>query len=496
MLAKTRLNIITAFSLFSLFMAAMIPLCAKSQLWVDEVLDSDPAYNLAFRHKLSLDVWEKLEGAEKVSFVRPPFHSLVLSYLYRTLGFKRWVTLGLPLLSAALTLVVIYFIAILLVNEFWVATFSSILFGLSALGVNSAKWGRLNALAMFLFSASFLLLLLARRQESLKKYLLTFFSGILLGLSAQTYQLYGLLFIGYLVYYFFYLRKEDDSWLKEMLVFITAFIATFALWISFILQDIGLFKEHFVFVFLSASNLKYILSSNIILRALLDFFWLAVYFSPFSLFFSVAGMVLLAKKSQKHKGIIFSFALVPALLLLFCGLLIGYYIEILTPLLFVSMGFYTYLLLSRQRDGKTFWIRIFLLFFLLSHLTSGIGSKYFFTIKEWKMRNLPAYEQEILKVIPSGSLVLGTAQDWYALNRSGSKLVLFESTVFSPSWNKFDYIILSPFADLSRIPQAMEFINNNTYEILRVGSGGRNYILPNGFNRNSGYSAVIFKVKK
>jgi hypothetical protein len=174
----------------------------------------------------------------------------------------------------------------------------------------------------------------------------------------------------------------------------------------------------------------------------------------------------------------------------------GYYIEILTPLLFVSMGFYVCFLLRRQRDGKTFWTAALLSLLFLSHIISGIGSKYFITIKEWKIRNLAAYEQEVLKVIPAGSVVLGTAQDWYALSRSGSRLILFESAMFSPSWKNFDYIILSPFVDLDSVPQVEEFIRKSAYEVLKVGSGGRNYTLPNGFNRSSGYSAVIYKVKK
>jgi hypothetical protein len=68
--------------------------------------------------------------------------------------------------------------------------------------------------------------------------------------------------------------------------------------------------------------------------------------------------------------------------------------------------------------------------------------------------------------------------------------------MLSPSRKGFDYIILSPFVDLNNAPLVAEFIRKSAYEVSKVGPGGRNYILPSGFNRHSGYSAVIYKVKK
>lgn len=60
--------IIPVFFLFLFFVMVFLPLCAKAQLWIDEVLDSDPAYNLAFHRKMVLGVWEGIENVEEHFF--------------------------------------------------------------------------------------------------------------------------------------------------------------------------------------------------------------------------------------------------------------------------------------------------------------------------------------------------------------------------------------------------------------------------------------------
>jgi 4-amino-4-deoxy-L-arabinose transferase-like glycosyltransferase len=498
--SRVKRNIITAALIFVLFASAMLPLCAKSQVWIDEVLDSDPAYNLAFHHRLSLDVWTGMSAVEKVSFVRPPVHSLLLASLYRFFGFNRWVTLGLPLVCAALTVSIIFLIAMLLLNDFPVALSSSLLFALSSLGVNAAKWGRLNALAMFLSAVSLLFFLLAQERGKLKRYLLILASGLFLSLAVQTYQLYAFLFAGYLYFFFCVLRKDKGVWLKDLVVFLACFFAAFVLWLGFILKNKELFGAHSLFVFFTASNLNPVYG-NAVARVLSDLFWMAAVFSPLSLIFGAWGIFLLARRDLRFKGILSAFVAVPVFLLFICGLLKGYYIEVVIPLLFIAMGFCAVSLFRKviglYRKGRPFFFPAFLLFvFLLSHIAIGAGVKYFITLKEWKARDLEGYERQLLKVIPPGSSVLGTAQDWYALNRSGSRLILFNALAYSPLWTNLDYIVLSPLVSLGEYPAAAQFIKENAYEVARIGSEGRVYTLPNGSSRHSGYSAVIFKIRK
>jgi len=212
--------IIPAVYLFLFFSIIIAPLCAKAQLWIDEVLDSDPAYNLAFKHKMIWSVRAGIYRTDESYFIRPPVYPMILASLYKIFGFKRWVTLCLSFMPAILSFCVIYAMAIFLTKDFLASIMSSLLFGLSAFGIGMAKWGRADALAFLFFVISlFIFFLSYSKKDKYPRNILLLSSGVLMGISVQVYHIYGLLFLSFIFYYLLELRFKNASWFKEMLIF-------------------------------------------------------------------------------------------------------------------------------------------------------------------------------------------------------------------------------------------------------------------------------------
>ena len=489
--------------LFLFFSIVILPLCFKAQLWTDEVLDSEPAYNLAFRHNMICTVWSGEYKTDKYYFMRPPIYAIILSSFYKIFGFKRWVTLCLSLIPAVLAFCIIYAIAIFLTGDFWASIMSSLLFGLGAFGITMAKWGRADALALLFFTVSLFIFLISHSQKN--KYLHFFFilsSGVLMSFSAQTYQLYGLLFMSFIFYYLFELRLQTKAWLKEMLIFSAAFFLTLTLWLSFILKDMEAFLVQTLYVISSATDLGSIHKNNFFIQNLKEILYLFFYHSPLTLIFFIIGNIFFVKRFPQYKNLFICFILLPALFLFLSNILKATYLEIILPLGFVGMGFFVVSLvrilksnLILNRKKGQYFLGILLSIFFLLHIAPGVLGRYIITIKDWQVRNLAAYENSLISLIPSGSVVLGGPENWYALTRSGSRLLLFKY-IDRPSfnWDKIDYVII-PINIYTPPPSLFSFIKDHCIELGRIGIKAGNYSLPGLSLSNSGYSSIVFKVK-
>lgn len=493
------------FSLFLFFVIIISPLSMKTQLWLDEVLESEPAYNFAFKNKLSLKSWAGvLAGVEDTDFMRPPVHFMLLGWLYRLFGFKRFVTLTLPLLLASASFALSYLIAIILTKDRAVSIVSSLLFGLSGLGVSMAKWGRTDATALFFFNFSLLIFLTAMRYSGYLRKTLILFSAILLSLSSQTYQLYVFLFFSFLLYYILEFNKKNGLNVNELLIFLFGFFLPFTLWGSFILKNPQAFINQARLHFYWSSNLLEINTNNFILIRLKEILYLFLNFSPISAVLFVIGNIVFIKNFPQHKYLFFSFILFPLFILFALNILKNNYIEIILPLGYIGLGFLTTNFFRYLKTGRTeikrkhFLVGVLLSIFILSHLSLGIGGRYFIAIKDWKIRNLAAYEGGLKGLIPSGSIVLGGPENWYALLQSNSELLLLEcANQPSFNWEKLDYIIIPMHSNLKQShPSLLQFIHTRCQEIRRIGQRGYAYELPDKSQRQSGYSSIIFKVLK
>jgi len=506
MLTKIKVYTIYFSSLFLFFVIIILPLSLRSQLWVDEVLDADPAYNLAFHNKMGLRVWEGMDRVEEIFFMRPPVGFIILSNLYKLFGFKRWVTLSVPFFSAIFSFCIVYLMAMVLTKDFSVSILSSLLFGFSPLGVWIAKSGRHDALALFFFTSSLFLFLISEEKQGDLRKILILFSGVIMSLSAQTYHLYAFLFFSFIFYFIFDLRYRYKDWFKEMFIFSAAFFLTLTIWISFILQDIEAFRLQTSWHLSNDLGLHNFYKSNFLIQVMEMFFWLLVQNSPFTLIFFIIGNIFFVRRFPRYKKLFIGFILLPACFLFFFNLLRDYYIQITLPLGYIGLGFfviYLFRLLKNQLiwNNKRYAILILfsLLFFILFHFTLGVVAKYVLTIKDWKARDLATYERGLISKIPAGSNVLGGPENWYALYQNGSRLFLFKC-LYHPSFNlnKIDYVVVpTTYYELKRKDSPLaRFIKDRCVEIGRIGVKAYSYYVSDSFLIDSGYSSIIFKVRK
>jgi len=506
MLTKIKVYTIHFSSLFLFFVIIILPLSLRSQLWSDEVIESEAAYNLAFHNKMAVNVWEGIDKVEEHYFMRVPIHAIILSSLYKLFGFRRYVTLSLPLISAVFAFCIVYLIAMLLTQDSLVSLSSSLLLGLSSLGVNIAKWALTHGTSFFFFTTSLLLFLISQRHEKHLRKVLISLSGITLSLASQTYELYTFLFFSFIFYYLFELRYKSGSWFKEMVLFSLSFLLPFIIWISFILQDMQAFKIQMLNHFIGSFGLYDITKSTFFTLFSKEIISMVIDLSPFTFLFLIIGNVLFVKKFPQYRNLIIGFILLPALILLALNALRAYYIMILSPFAFIGLGFFVVYLLrqirtswGRNKRRYAVFLGVVISIFIICHIAFGAGGRYFMFIKDWKIRNLDAYEREISRIIPTGSRVIGGAENWYVLTRRGSRLLLFECTNQSSfNWDRVDYTIIPLYLynDLTRTnPYLFNFIKNRCTEIARVGEGAYSYSLFDGSKRFSGYSSIIFKVR-
>jgi 4-amino-4-deoxy-L-arabinose transferase-like glycosyltransferase len=485
-------NICIIFTIFLFFIIILFPLVIRSQVWIDEILDSAVAYNLAFKNRFSLDVLGDIKRLDKVFFVRPPIYSFILSYLYKIFGFKRIVTLALSFIPIVLCFCLTYFISQLLFKNIAISILSSFLFGLSPIGIYLAKAGRADALALFFFSLSLILLLIFQNYKDYWRRIILLFCGLLFSLSVQTYQLYLILFGGYIYYFLFELRSKYKDWFNDMFLFLLSFFLPLFWWLSFVLKNFKTFKEQFLWNFSIATNL------NEISRIISSLFSLKIILSDssyFILIFIIPAVIFVIRNYSEYKNIFIGFFILPIIGLIFLNLLKGYYIQIILPTGFMAAGVFIYRLYKWSVNKK--YLRASIYLFVLFYTLYGLGIRYFITIKDWQIRSLPDYEEEIFKVIPTRSTVLGNPEDWYAVTNIGSQLLLIESIESASfDWDKIDYIILPLYRDIPKnYPYLYDFIKNRCELVTTIGKKGYTYTVLDEFSRFSGYKSAIYKVK-
>jgi hypothetical protein len=219
--------------------------------------------------------------------------------------------------------------------------------------------------------------------------------------------------------------------------------------------------------------------------------------------FIILGVFFLAKRLPLYRELSLCFILLPTLTLFFLNILRGNYIEILLPLGYIGAGFFTAGLIrniknSYYKKGKGSVVLATLILLFISHLASGVLARYFLVLKDWHLRDLEAYEKQLVHNIPPGSNVLGGPENWYALYRNGSRLFLL-SCVYHKDFNidKIDYVVVPQYYELKReLPMLVEFIEERCSKIARIGRYSYGYNLLDNNRRDSGYSSAIFKVLK
>lgn len=491
----------TLLALFAFFAAIIFPLAYKSQLWIDEVLDSDPGYNLAFNNRMALSVWEGLR-VEEHFFMRPPVGYMVLATLYKTFGFKRWVTLSLSLIPAILSFCLTYLIAFYFTREYAASVLSSVLFGLSPLGMLIAKWARVDALALFFFCLSLICLLASERKRVFIQRALIILSAIFIGLSIQTYQLYGLLLLGYFAFFIQRLIRKQGGSLANLLFFTFSLSLTLLIWLKYIMQDLPLFIAQNTHHILRDTGITDLYNKGYLVNTLKAVLFSFMENSAPTVIFIILGVIFLAKRLPLYRELSLSFILLPALGLFFLNILRGNYIEIILPLGYVGAGFLAVRLIkniknSYYKNSKKLIIIAILILFFISHLAVGVLARYFVVIKDWRIRDLGAYEKQIAANIPAGSNVLGGPENWYVLCRNGSKLFLL-SCLYHKDFNmdKIDYVVLPGYHRLESDPALAKFIGKKCSEIARIGKHSYGYYLLDNNRKESGYGSVIYRVIK
>lgn len=249
--------------------------------------------------------------------MRPPVGSIILATLYKAFGFKRWVTLSLSLIPAVLSFCLIYLIAFYLTREYTASILSSILFGLSPLGITIAKWGRMDALALFFFCLSFIFLLASEKNRGFMRRLLIISSAIFIGLSVQTYQLYGLLLLGYFAFFIFRLLQRQDGSLGNLLLFTIFLSLTLLIWLSYIIQDFPLFRLQNTHHFFSDTSITQLYNKDFLAHFFKAIMFLFMENSVLTMIFIILGVFFLAKRLAVYRELSLCFILLPALTLFF-----------------------------------------------------------------------------------------------------------------------------------------------------------------------------------
>ncbi|MCM8792200.1 MAG: glycosyltransferase family 39 protein [Candidatus Omnitrophica bacterium] len=358
---KVNLYILLIFFLF--FIIIFFPLVIKSQVWIDEILDAEPAYNLAFKGKLSLDVLGGRYHTDKICYIRPPVYPFVLSQFYKIFGFKRWVTLSLSLMPGIVSFSLTYIITFLFFKSIVISILSYFLFALSPLGIYIAKANRGDALALFLYILSLnLLFIYSNKKEYFYKTLLLLSCGLSFSISTQTYQLYSLLLPSFLYYFFTQSRRQSKSCFKEVSIFLLSFMIPFTLWLGLILKDFQSFKEQILYNFFVATNFNKLNSSS-----LFSFNIKSILSDPayFTLLFILISVLFTTKKYPLYRNIFIGFIVLPIFILFLFNLLKGYYIQIILPLGFVAGGVFIYHIYKLVLIKNNIFSRFILYFFFL-----------------------------------------------------------------------------------------------------------------------------------
>jgi hypothetical protein len=93
--------------------------------------------------------------------------------------------------------------------------------------------------------------------------------------------------------------------------------------------------------------------------------------------------------------------------------------------------------------------------------------------------------------------VLGSASEWYAVVRSGSRLTLLDTLLDNKKegFFRFDYLVIPFYYPLHSFPALEDFIKNNCLKVAQIDCEGGGLKM-DAFWRYVGYASEIFKVKK
>lgn len=479
----------------------LIVLCLKNSA-ADEAIVSMPAYNLAFHNKLAYSlVKSEYTTLELREGVRPPLYFIILAFLFKLFGVHRWEIALLSLLPAVLYFGVVYIIARWLTKDKWSAVFSAAFLALGSNGVLLAKRHFWDALASLFFALSLLCFLLSRRYNISLRKILVVAAGVFLSLAVQTYAIFGLMFFCFVFYFFYEQRPYPTSSWQEVFLFTAALALPFAIWVHYI-NDFHDFVRN-ILMFVLQERIFIALGKGyawnnwfvVVFRGLFGNYATINFATTVLLIF---GNVFFIKKFPQHRRLFIAFVFLPFAILALCNLTAYYYIALILPLAYTATGgSIVYLFRVFRKNGlqlqkRNIFIIIFLLLFAATHIISGIGARYFILIKDWRIRDLDAYEKELLRWIPPGSKVVGNGENYYALIRSGSTMYYLDYINESMlNTQPIDYIIVPTY--YKPCLWLAQFIKERFEEIARIGKDAYVYQIAYCQN-NSGYGSIIYKI--
>jgi 4-amino-4-deoxy-L-arabinose transferase-like glycosyltransferase len=374
---------------------------------------------------------------EKVYLAHAPGHPLVTAAVYKIFGFGIWQTRTHPLIFGACDIVILYFLVLLLFNNQRAALLSALLFALDPRVIQAFRHSRADAQYLFFALLGIWIYLRNDARKDKLRYLYLSLSGLALGLAFMTHPvaLPLALTLGAWI-----LILDKGSRLRSIFFFsIFAILPLAIFWFVYVGNSTSIFLLQFM------PTVKLHSESGSILHRIISLslrLWLFYREIPFLLLTHAVSFlwVMFNPAYQKRIKIIIGVLFVLPLLFSLYGAS-SHFCLYLLPALTICSGVFIAAVLpirgSRPLKIHPLIIKIFIIALLANLLMRGIIGRYIVLACQWKERDYRSIELPILETIPKGSIVWGSPQTWYALEKAGAYLLLRGT----PDPDKHDYVI-------------------------------------------------------
>jgi 4-amino-4-deoxy-L-arabinose transferase-like glycosyltransferase len=423
-----------------LFLALnLIGLDRSPVVWMDEVTLNDPARTWVSTGTLRSSVYSDSTGFDRGYFWQPPGQVLVMAAVYSVAGFGVWQTRVPGLLFASLAIIVIASIARGVFGSELAAASAALLLALDPQFIQTARSGRMDAQCILLALLALLVYFRAvRKAEAGPQHRLLFAAGLLTGLAGITHPVAAAWAPAIALCIILF----DRDRIRGALVFGSASAVPLVLWLAY--AKLSNQWEFFTWQFLAHGSGHS--ASGAVWTRFADE-WLRISsryrLAPLLLVVYATALATIAVRSRTDstRRVVVLFVSTFLFVALFMGKADAgfYFLHPVAMAVIAFGGFVSLLWHGHSSHWRTAGIALVVLA-CANAAAAGFGARWAALAYQWSARDYDPVARSVTSVIPSGSVVWGREEAWYALENVGAELRVSGR----PNPLKHDFAIIRP----------------------------------------------------